>query len=104
MRRVKVGKVTQCEIAERVGLDVSSVNKILNRVDGPVFKLKTKELVFRVARELGYDFNRPTRARLLAALKELVPLDVQDDDLALKLGVTAKRLDELKTLIYGRAK
>ena len=29
--------VTQLEIARRVGLDVSSVNKILNRRPGPVF-------------------------------------------------------------------
>lgn len=104
-RRAVTGRtVRQCDIAERVGLDVSSVNKILNFVEGPVFKKETRAQVLRVAKELGYDFNRPTRSRLLAALKELVPLDVQDDDLALRLKVTVERVDKLKTLIYGRSK
>jgi len=50
--------ITQIEIARRVGLDVSSVNKILNRRQGPVFREKTVKKVFRVAQELGYDFGR----------------------------------------------
>ena len=50
--------VTQLEIAKRVNLDVSSVNKILNRRPGPVFKKETIKQVFKVARELGYDFGR----------------------------------------------
>jgi transcriptional regulator with XRE-family HTH domain len=103
-RRITGQKVTQSDIAKRVGLDVSSVNKILNFVEGPVFKNETRAQVLSVAKELGYDFNRPTRSRLLAALKELVPLDVQDDDLALRLKVTVWRVDKLKTLIYGRSK
>src|SRR5438477_7086410 len=50
--------ITQVEIARRVGLDVSSVNKILNRRQGPVFRKDTIKRVFRVARDLGYDFGR----------------------------------------------
>jgi hypothetical protein len=50
--------VTQLDIARRVGLDVSSVNKILNRRPGPVFRKDTIKQVFKVARELGYDFGR----------------------------------------------
>jgi transcriptional regulator with XRE-family HTH domain len=50
--------ITQVEIARRVGLDVSSVNKILNRRQGPVFRKDTIKRVFRVAKELGYDFGR----------------------------------------------
>ncbi len=50
--------VTQVEIARRVGLDVSSVNKILNRRQGPVFRKETIRKVFRVAKDLGYDFGR----------------------------------------------
>jgi len=50
--------VTQKQIAQRVGLDVSSVNKILNRRKGPIFKKETIRKVFKVARELGYDFDR----------------------------------------------
>jgi len=50
--------VTQIEIARRVDLDVSSVNKILNRRAGPVFRKDTIKRVFRTAREMGYDFNK----------------------------------------------
>jgi transcriptional regulator with XRE-family HTH domain len=50
--------VTQIEIARRVGLDVSSVNKILNRRKGPVFRKDTVRKVFKAAKELGYDFGR----------------------------------------------
>ena len=40
-------EATQVEIARRVGLDVSSVNKILNRRPGPVFKKSTVDKVFK---------------------------------------------------------
>ncbi len=50
--------VTQGEIARRLGLDVSSVNKILNKRPGPVFRKDTIKKVFKTARELGYDFGR----------------------------------------------
>jgi transcriptional regulator with XRE-family HTH domain len=50
--------VTQVEIARRIGIDVSSVNKILNRRQGPVFRKETVQKVFRIAREMGYDFGR----------------------------------------------
>jgi hypothetical protein len=53
-RAVRVPRVD----ARRVNLDVSSVNKILNRRPGPVFKKDTIKQVFKVARELGYDFGR----------------------------------------------
>lgn len=50
--------VTQVEIARRVGLDVSSVNKILNKRQGPVFRKDTIRKVFKIAKDLGYDFGR----------------------------------------------
>jgi c-di-GMP-binding flagellar brake protein YcgR len=50
--------VTQCEIARQTGLDVSSVNKILNRRSGPVFRGDTVRKVFKAARDLGYDLDR----------------------------------------------
>lgn len=50
--------VTQLEIARRVSLDVSSVNKILNKRQGPVFRKETVKKVFKIARDLGYDFGR----------------------------------------------
>ncbi len=46
--------VTQVQIARHVGLDVSSVNKILNKREGPVFKKTTVSRVFTIARELGF--------------------------------------------------
>ena len=52
---------TQVEIARHVGLDVSSVNKILNRRSGAVFKPATVEKVFRVAKRLGFRFDRLKR-------------------------------------------
>lgn len=51
-------KVTQTAIARRVGMDVSSVNKILNRRGGAVFRKDTIRKVVKAARELGYDFER----------------------------------------------
>ena len=53
---------TQVEIARRVGLDVSSVNKILNRRRGPVFKKATVDKVFRMAKQLGYSLDRLKRS------------------------------------------
>jgi transcriptional regulator with XRE-family HTH domain len=49
---------TQGQIARRLCLDVSTVNKILNRRSGPVFKKETIKRVFKVAKDLGYDFGR----------------------------------------------
>jgi len=53
---------TQVEIARRAGLDVSSVNKILNRRPGPVFKKATVDKVFRLAKKMGYSLDRLKRS------------------------------------------
>jgi len=50
--------VTQIEIARRLGLDVSTVNKILHQRKGYQFRRETIREVFRVAEELGYDLGR----------------------------------------------
>jgi hypothetical protein len=50
--------VTQSQIARQVGLDVSSVNKILNGRPGVVFRKETVRKVIKVARRLGYDFGK----------------------------------------------
>ena|SRR6185503_1233557 len=52
---------TQVEIARQAGLDVSSVNKILNRRHGPVFKKATVDKVFKLAKKLGYSLERLKR-------------------------------------------
>jgi transcriptional regulator with XRE-family HTH domain len=69
--------VTQLEIARRVNLDVSSVNKILNRRPGPVFKKETIKQVFKVARELGYDFGRLKYHHRRGATRKAVPIPLE---------------------------
>jgi hypothetical protein len=50
--------VTQTDVARRTGLDVSSVNKILNRRNISRFGKRTIGLVFETAEALGYDLKR----------------------------------------------
>lgn len=50
--------VTQAQIARHAGVDVSTVNKILNRRHGPAYRKETIRRVFQAARRLGYDFGR----------------------------------------------
>ena len=70
--------VTQVELARTLGLDVSTVNKILNRRPGFRFRKETIRQVFHMAKRLGYDFNRikyPHRRRYPRADSE-VPSDL----------------------------
>lgn len=67
--------VTQSDVAKRVGLEVSSVNKILNKRPGATFKTETVERVFAVAEELGYKFKPNSKFEIEAEnvkLKEQV--------------------------------
>lgn len=82
---------TQKDIAFHVGLDVSSVCKILNKYPGPVFKRATIKLVFDAAKLLGYNFKSNRVGRCRTALRELV----QGGHLT---GVSAKRMEEYKKL------
>ena len=45
---------TQGDIARHLGLDVSSVNKILHHKPGAKFRKATVDQVFRAARKLGF--------------------------------------------------
>jgi len=69
--------VTQLDIARRVNLDVSSVNKILNRRPGPVFKKDTIRQVFKVARELGYDFGRLKYHHKRGSTRKSIPIPLE---------------------------
>lgn len=51
-------RTTQKSIAKKLGLDVSSVNKILNQRSSPLFSQKTIQRVWEAARKMGYDFSR----------------------------------------------
>ena len=50
--------VTQVQIARHAGVDVSTVNKILNRRREPAYRKETIRRVFQIARRLGFDFGR----------------------------------------------
>lgn len=50
--------VTQVELARALNLDVSTVNKILNRKPGMKFRPETIEKVMRLAQKNRYDFSR----------------------------------------------
>lgn len=50
--------VTQSQIAKHIGVDVSTVNKILNRRQGPVFSKETIRKVFKAARQLGFPMDK----------------------------------------------
>ena len=100
---------SQVEIARRVGLDVSSVNKILNRTPGPVFRKATIDRVFKVANELGYQFQRDTkpllkrRVELLEkAMRELIPQVLTIEQLAALYHVPPARAAEIKEMLYGK--
>ncbi len=54
-------KVSQIDIARKIGLDRSTVSKILNRDPNYVAHPKTKQRVFAVAERLGYDFAKIRR-------------------------------------------
>jgi len=96
--------VTQVDIAKRVGLDVSSCNKILNQVVGPVFKKETIALVLRTAKEMGYNLRRETKhslrrenALLKRALKDVVEATVNPAMPPL----TPRRMTEIRELLDG---
>lgn len=50
--------ITQVEIARMLKVDVSTVNKILNRRPGTKFRPETVEKVFKLAKKNGYDFGK----------------------------------------------
>lgn len=93
---------TQVEIAERCDLDVSSVNKILNRVKGPVFKEATIKRVFKVAEQVGYDFGRGSKGNFRFILEQLFPKDYTDNAaLAKARGLKEDEVVRIKTMLYG---
>jgi hypothetical protein len=49
--------VTQVEIARTLGVDISTVNKILNRTPGYKFRKETIKRVYSMAKSLGYNVH-----------------------------------------------
>lgn len=91
--------VTQADIARKVGLDVSSVNKILNQIPGAVFHTRTKQAVFRTARELGYRFSTTSRGAMLRVLREVFPCSMTAETLASVRNMSVARVTEIKRMI-----
>jgi hypothetical protein len=52
------GNPTQGDIARRLGIDVSAVNKILRSAPGPAFSRETTRKVWETAKQVGYDLQR----------------------------------------------
>ncbi len=92
--------VTQVEIAKIVGLDTSSVNKILNKVEGPSFRPETIETVFSVAKSMGYNFRRATKATLRVAMERLFPVDVSNVVLSVNRTVSVDEVVQIKKMLY----
>lgn len=92
---------TQLEIAQELGLDVSSVNKILSRVKGPVFRPETIKKVFQLAKKRHYDFNKATKGKLMTLAREMFPETLAVEELAIIRGVPVEKAQEVKTMLYG---
>lgn len=100
-------RATQVEIARRAGLDVSTCNKILNRVEGPVFKKETIKKVFAIARELHYNLERRNKhfykrrtERLEAILRKIFPASESAESVAQRHGLDLQLSREIKDALY----
>lgn len=91
--------VTQWEVARACGLDVSSVNKILNRRVGPKFRKETVRLVFKVAKQLGYRFSATSRGALLRMFKELFHEALPDAHYASLLQLPEERVRAIRRTV-----
>lgn len=69
--------ITQVEIARILKLDVSTVNKILNRKPGTKFRPQTVDKVYRLARKNGFDFGRLKHHHKRAHDRREVDLDAK---------------------------
>lgn len=92
---------TQQEVADRVGLHVSSINKILNRVEGPVFRRETIRLVFSTARKLKYNFSRASKGELRRTLCDLFPKRSATVALVVLRGCSGEEVDRIRRMLYG---
>jgi DNA-binding LacI/PurR family transcriptional regulator len=92
---------TQVEIAAAVGLDVSTVNKILNQVSGPVFRKDTIKLVFDKAKELGYKPRVAGKGTMRRTLETLFPREGHIKTLSVVRSVTVAEVARIRRMLYG---
>lgn len=91
--------VTQVAIARKIGLDVSSVNKILNRAVGPVFRKETIKLVFKTAKDMGYNTERGSKHFFIDVVAEIFTQDISDEFLAAAVGMTVERVKKVREIL-----
>ncbi len=71
MRRADAA-ATLSDIARKLGICPSTVNKILNGIQGPVFRPETKKAVLEEAARLGYVPPRRGKKRMMEAVRGLL--------------------------------
>jgi transcriptional regulator with XRE-family HTH domain len=74
MRETMIRQVTQKEIAEIAGIHPATVSKILNRESTDYTSIETRQRVFALAMELGYDF---TQLKSVQRAQTRKPVDLQ---------------------------
>jgi len=87
--------VRQADIAKAVGIDVSSVNKILNRRPGVVFKEETIKRVFEAAERMGWKAS--VNSKFLMS-EELRAAKARIADLETEVKVLKRQLSALKKI------
>lgn len=92
---------TQMQIAQELGLDVSTVNKCLNRTNGPKFRKETIQKVFRKAKELGYQQSSASKGQMRRTLEDLFPKDTVNGTLVILRGVDRAQVIKIKRMLYG---
>ncbi len=95
-----VTRVTQVEIAKHIGVDVSSVNKILNRVDGPKFSKSTVSAVMKAAKKFGYKISPRAKSEYRRILMDLFPRNSAPVEIAMARGVPVPKAVEILDLLY----
>lgn len=90
---------TQVDIAKACGLDVSSVNKILNDRRGPVFEKSTIQYVKETARKMGYKHPSTSKRHLLAILRYVFPDHLSAAELAAARGLPADYIETVRKFI-----
>jgi len=90
--------VRQQDIANVVGLDVSSVNKILNMKAGPVFHKDTIRKVFKVAKDMGWE---PRASSKFATARKLEHALARNKALEQENAVLRAQLEAIKSVKKG---
>lgn len=93
--------VTQMEIAQRLGLDVSTVNKVLNKAPRASFKKETVKAIFKMVKDLGYKPHSASKGQMRTILEGLFPSTQPDISLAVMRGLAPAEVARIKRMLYG---